>query len=94
MPHGGKLSLALRQEGGMAAIEIADTGPGVPAEAKEKIFELYYSTKQKGSGIGLAMAYRAVQLHGGSIEVLDGPEGGALFRVWVPVSTGGVGNEA
>ncbi len=86
MPDGGKLDVRLARNGSDALLTIADTGPGIPETEREKIFQLYYSTKHRGSGIGLAMTFRAVQLHGGTIEV-GGKEGeGAEFRFRLPVA--------
>jgi signal transduction histidine kinase len=84
MPGGGKLTLTLVQGPREAVLAVADTGTGIPLESRDKVFQLYYSTKEGGSGIGLAMTYRAIQLHGGSIEVDGAPEGGALFRLRLP----------
>ncbi len=69
------------------AIAIADTGPGIPMEQWEKIFQLYYTTRPHGTGIGLAMAYRAAQLHGGTIEVSSAVGKGTEFRVVLPMTT-------
>jgi len=85
MPSGGRLLVRLRTGAGHAELEIADTGPGIPQELREKVFDLYYTTKKNGTGIGLAMTYRAVQLHGGSIEIGDAPGGGALVRIRLPL---------
>jgi signal transduction histidine kinase len=85
MPLGGTLQVALGTADGAAELCIADTGPGLPEEVIGKVFQLYFSTKEKGSGIGLAMAFRAVQLHGGSITAENRPGGGALFRIRVPM---------
>jgi len=85
MPSGGRLRVQLHARAGQAELEIADTGPGIPPELREKVFDLYYTTKKNGTGIGLAMTYRAVQLHGGSIEIGDAPEGGALVRIRLPL---------
>jgi len=86
MPAGGDLRVGLERRGNEAVVSIADTGPGIPPEHRDRIFQLYYSTKEKGSGIGLAMTFRAVQLHGGSIEVESEPGAGALFRLRLPVA--------
>jgi signal transduction histidine kinase len=85
MPGGGRLMVRLRKSGGCAEVEIADTGPGIPAEFRDKIFNLYFTTKKNGTGIGLAMTYRAVQLHNGSIEIGDAPGGGAAVRIRLPL---------
>ncbi|WP_321478189.1 ATP-binding protein [uncultured Paludibaculum sp.] len=85
MPNGGSLELKLEQGPREVRITVADTGPGIPREQREKIFQLYYTTKQGGSGYGLAMVYRAVQLHGGRIEVDSEPGQGARFVLILPV---------
>src|ERR1700761_5409974 len=66
---GGELHVTLREEGRMAAIEIADSGSGIPDEIRAKIFDHNFTTRKDGSGIGLAMTYRIIQLHSGSIDV-------------------------
>jgi signal transduction histidine kinase len=69
-----------------AVLRIADQGPGIPDEVREKIFNLYFTTKSGGSGIGLAMTYRILQLHHGSIEVQSSPEHGAEFLMRIPLA--------
>lgn len=85
MPSGGKLSVRLTQSEENALLEIADTGPGIPPEFREKVFQLYYTTKQNGTGIGLAMTYRAIQLHNGAIEIGGEPGAGAIVRIRLPL---------
>jgi PAS domain S-box-containing protein len=68
MPEGGSLRVEARREGESAVVVVRDEGPGIPADIRDKIFNLYFTTKTGGSGIGLAMAYRVVQLHNGSLE--------------------------
>jgi two-component system NtrC family sensor kinase len=67
-------------------IRISDTGPGIPAELRERIFEPFFTTKSVGSGtgLGLAIAYSVVQAHKGSITVDEGPLGGASFTITIP----------
>jgi signal transduction histidine kinase len=87
MREGGTLTVNLTRQKSDAILTIDDTGPGIPVAQREKIFQLYYTTKSAGSGIGLAMTFRAVQLHGGSIEV-GGEEGrGATFRLRLPAQS-------
>ena len=94
MPEGGLLRLALGCEEGMAVIEVGDRGTGIRPELMPRIFDLYFTTKPKGSGIGLAMTYRIVQMHGGSIEVQsqvvsrEKPDvaSGTTFTVRLPAS--------
>jgi signal transduction histidine kinase len=68
-----------------AVVEVSDTGPGVPEDLRERIFYPFFTTKERGSGVGLALAHKAVTSHGGSVEVEAPPAGGATFRVRLPV---------
>jgi signal transduction histidine kinase len=85
MPNGGRLRLSA-SAAGQKRVEIVceDTGPGIKPEHLDKIFDLYFTTKQGGSGIGLSMVYRAVQLHDGEIQVQSIPGRGTTFRVLLP----------
>jgi signal transduction histidine kinase len=86
MPEGGKLQVALEEDGRDAVIRIADEGTGIPVELREKIFDLYFTTKAEGSGIGLAMTYRILQLHHGSVEVQSREGLGTEFILRIPLS--------
>ena len=66
---------------------IRDEGTGIPAELREKIYNLYFTTKGKGSGIGLAMTFRVVQLHGGTIDFTSKQNEGTMFRLRFPPAT-------
>src|SRR5467141_1077763 len=68
MPQGGQLRLVLSRRGEMAEIAVGDTGKGIPPENRQKIFQLFFTTRPGGSGIGLASTFRIVQLHNGSID--------------------------
>ena len=85
MAQGGTLSLRSRRARNAALVEIADQGGGIPPEIRDKIFNLYFTTKEKGSGIGLAMSYRVMQLHNGSIEFDSVPGQGTTFRLQFPL---------
>jgi signal transduction histidine kinase len=85
MPSGG--TLRIRSEsvrGHLVAISFTDTGVGIKPEHLQRIFDLYFTTKDKGSGIGLSMVYRTVQMHDGEIEVQSTPGVGTTFRVLLP----------
>jgi signal transduction histidine kinase len=85
MPHGGKLAVETGlDDENRVFIAITDSGPGIPEDARDKIFNLYYTTKPKGSGIGLAQAFRAVQLHNGRIKIESEVGAGACFRIILP----------
>jgi signal transduction histidine kinase len=85
MPDGGTLKIGCRA-GARRTVEITveDTGVGIPPEHLGKIFDLYFTTKEKGSGIGLSMVYRIVQLHDGEVEVQSTPGRGTRFRLIFP----------
>jgi nitrogen fixation/metabolism regulation signal transduction histidine kinase len=85
MPSGGTLRLWCGQaSGNRVEIRVQDTGIGIPAEHLPKIFDLYFTTKDHGTGIGLSMVYRIVQLHDGDIEVESTKNRGTTFRVLLP----------
>jgi signal transduction histidine kinase len=86
MPNGGHLTLALDRRGEMAEIRIADTGKGIPPELRGRIFQLFFTTRPGGSGIGLASAYKAVQLHDGEIEFDSEVGRGTTFRIELPLA--------
>jgi signal transduction histidine kinase len=86
MPAGGALTISARRENNMVVAEIQDQGGGIPQDLHEKIFELYFTTKKDGSGIGLAQTYQILQWHYGSVdfESVDGT--GAIFRFHIPTT--------
>jgi len=84
MKDGGRLSVRARYSGAECLVEVSDEGPGIPPEIRDRIFHLYFSTKGKGSGIGLAVAFRVVQLHNGTIDFTSEPGRGATFRLRFP----------
>ena len=84
MPDGGALTLTTARQNNHIELTIGDTGIGIAEEMREKIFNLYITTKEKGSGIGLAQAFRAVQLHSGSIEVESEVGQGTRFKITLP----------
>jgi signal transduction histidine kinase len=86
MPKGGNLVVSLLEEGKSAVIQIEDQGTGISDELRERIFDLYFTTKKDGSGIGLAMTYRILQLHHGSIDVQSEIGRGSVFQLRIPLS--------
>jgi PAS domain S-box-containing protein len=86
MPQGGKLTLVLSRRGEMAEITVGDTGKGIAPENQQKIFQLFYTTRPGGSGIGLASAFRIVQLHNGSIDFTSEVGRGTTFRIELPLA--------
>ena len=88
MPRGGELRFESSVADDSAEIRISDTGAGIPPELREKIFRLYFTTKQEGSGIGLAMTFRIVQLHDGTIDFMSEPGKGTSFVLRLPLALG------
>lgn len=84
MKSGGLLRLQVKREGDECCVNVFDQGSGIPPEIRDKIFNLYFSTKGKGSGIGLAMTFRVVQLHNGTIDFSSEPAEGTTFRLRFP----------
>jgi signal transduction histidine kinase len=84
MPAGGQLTLKASIQDEACRIEVADTGPGIPAEVQENLFEPYFSTKDKGTGMGLALSEKLISQHGGRIDYHTGPHG-TTFRISVPL---------
>ena len=86
MGNGGQLTISARRDEGMVLIEIRDTGSGIPKEAQEKIFELYFTTKKSGSGIGLAQTYQIMQWHYGAVDFETAEGKGTTFRLRLPLA--------
>ena len=84
MPNGGTLRFDARPAGRRVRIDVVDTGQGISPENLARIFDLYFTTKKKGSGIGLSMVYRIIQLHDGEVEVSSTPGAGTQFRIFLP----------
>jgi signal transduction histidine kinase len=80
MPEGGQLWVRMHRDHQFAVVEVVDEGEGIPAELLPRIFELYFTTKPKGSGIGLAMTYRILQMHGGAMDVRSNADPAAADR--------------
>ncbi len=80
----GELRLSVANSNELVRLEIADNGPGIPEHLRNKVFQLYFTTKQRGSGIGLAMTYRAVQLHNGTIDFTSEDRRGTTFCLQFP----------
>ncbi len=91
MKTGGRLTVATRllSEHREILVEISDTGPGIPEDILPRIFEPFVTGKEKGSGLGLFVSHEIVMRHQGRIQAENNPNGGAVFRVWLPLERGG-----
>ncbi|MFN3484851.1 MAG: ATP-binding protein, partial [Planctomycetota bacterium] len=86
MEKGGTLTCRLGRLDSFVTVEVSDTGPGIPPEVRERMFDLFYTTRQGGTGLGLYLTQRIVAEHKGYIEVRTAP-GGTTFRVALPAET-------
>ena len=86
MPQGGPLVVSARQEDEIVVTEIRDQGSGIPHELQEKVFELYFTTKKAGSGIGLAQTCQILQWHYGSVDFQSVQGQGTTFRLRLPMA--------
>ena len=86
MSNGGTLRVRAHRDDAAAIIEVHDQGGGIPPEIRDKVFNLYFTTKQAGSGIGLAMSYRVAQLHNGALDFVTEMGSGTTFRLALPLA--------
>jgi signal transduction histidine kinase len=86
MPGGGHLSARVEKNNGFIEVRISDTGVGIPEEALPKVFDAYYSTKQTGFGLGLAVTKKIIDEHHGSIDVTSKIDSGTTFTVRLPAA--------
>jgi len=89
MPDGGSLDIAIGQADGQVRMVFADTGTGIEAEVKDKVFDPFFSTKgpAKGTGLGLSICYSIIKDHGGTIEIDSAKDKGTKFIINIPVET-------
>jgi signal transduction histidine kinase len=84
MTNGGRLTLRTESASDGIWLSVSDTGVGIPPEQVRQIFEPFYTTKKKGSGLGLMIVQRIVRDHNGRIELQSQLDQGATFRIWLP----------
>ena len=85
MPGGGVLKISGRSLPGGIELLFQDTGPGVPVGKQKEIFEPFFSTKERGTGLGLTVSYNIMTAHGGLLELLPERSPGACFRLFLPL---------
>ncbi|QNI34054.1 PAS domain S-box protein [Alloacidobacterium dinghuense] len=86
MADGGTLRVRLTEDPRWVFLSVSDEGEGIPDDIRSKIFNLYFTTKKEGSGIGLAMTYRIIQLHNGQVDVESHVGQGTTFTLKIPVA--------
>ena len=82
----GVLKIRMRRDETAASIEVEDQGGGIPSDIRDRVFNLYFTTKSTGSGIGLATTYRILQLHNGAIDFVTEMGRGTIFRLFLPLA--------
>ena len=80
----GRISVAVTLRGEQCLIEVSDSGPGIPVEIRDQIFEPFFTTKSRGGGLGLPIALRTAELHGGTLTLECPPAGGTIARLTLP----------
>ena len=85
LPAGGRLNISAECQPGKATVTVADSGPGIDAEALDRVFEPFYSTKSGGTGLGLVIVSRIAEAHGGAAEAANSAGGGAAFSMQIPL---------
>jgi two-component system NtrC family sensor kinase len=85
MPAGGKLEIRARERERGVEMIFQDTGPGIPENKRNDIFEPIFSTKEGGTGLGLTVSYNIVTAHGGTLDLVNGTKPGACFRLFLPM---------
>jgi signal transduction histidine kinase len=81
----GRIKVSVLASAGKCRIDFADDGPGIPPDIREKIFTPFFTTKSRGTGLGLATARRLIEAHRGTIDVLCPPAGGTTVSIQLPV---------
>jgi len=80
----GAIAVSLSHSGGQCAVDVRDTGPGVPIEIRDRVFEPFFTTKARCGGLGLPMARRTAELHGGTLSLACPTAGGAILTLTLP----------
>jgi signal transduction histidine kinase len=89
-PVGGRVTVRARLEGSLLALVVSDNGPGVPDNLKDRVFDPFFTTRESGTGLGLAVVQQIVKQHGGTIDVDGDVSGGASFTVRIPIQNKGI----
>ena len=81
----GRMTISVAHQEQKCVLEIRDSGPGIPLDIRERVFEPFFTTKARGGGLGLSIARRTAELHGGSLTLACPSEGGTVFTLTLPV---------
>jgi PAS domain S-box-containing protein len=89
-PRSGRVEVHLAVEHDRVVVEVADNGPGIPSEHRDKVFLPFFTTKPSGTGLGMSIVKKIVDLHGGDVSLESGPAGGTRVRIALPAATAAV----
>jgi signal transduction histidine kinase len=84
----GRIVLRSRRDRDRISVSVTDSGPGIPPEALDKVFDLFYTTREEGTGVGLALVRQAVEMHGGEVVIRSEPGSGTVVTLSLPLGTG------
>lgn len=87
MPQGGELILTTHRDPPWAVLDVLDTGVGIPRELQAKVFDVFYSSRPGGSGLGLPTARKIIEAHGGTLRLQSEPGKGSRFSIYLPLGT-------
>jgi PAS domain S-box-containing protein len=90
----GRIALKLGRSGDFATIEVRDSGPGIPPDIRERVFEPFFTTKARGGGLGLPIARRTAELHGGSLSLECPANGGTVVTLLLPIRPAAIERES
>ena len=80
----GKIDVTITDRGAQCQVDIVDRGPGIPDDVRQKVFDAFFTTRHRGTGLGLPIARGIIESHGGRIQILAPPEGGTTVAVVLP----------
>jgi signal transduction histidine kinase len=86
-PRNGRISVVVAREGGRIMVSVADSGPGIPEDALKRVFDPFYTTKERGSGLGLSICAGIAETHDARLSAENVPTGGARFSVEFPLAS-------
>jgi len=84
-----RITVTVARARGQCTLDVRDSGPGVPMELRDRVFEPFFTTKSRGGGLGLPIARRTAELHGGTLTLASAAAGGATFRLVLPCQPSG-----
>ncbi len=84
LPAKGEVIVRTTSEADQLIVEVSDNGPGIPPANRQRVFDPFFTTREKGVGLGLTVVQQIVRSHGGNITVQESPSGGACFRFFLP----------